>query len=251
MGNGGSFFGGVLKVIGTLFVIALVVIAGLVAVVIYHVHRESKPPDVAALGRSATVAEADATATQLIDDRLSTLTALAVDMTPVATSVADVCSAERDGSFGVGYRSARCSRTVARYFGFGGAVAARWEGWNQALLGAGWTSHEPSPQPSAWRWPMTYDDPALVGLEVDWAERPQTPPLLTDRVSSLDATYYRTDQRVDAATASAMVYRDSPYLAVAVLEMKYYDANTTPTPSPTPGSNYHPCFSGSGTCVGG
>lgn len=249
MGNGGSFLGFLLKVVMTVFVIAIVVIAGVAAVVIYQVHQASTPPDVAAAGRSAAVAEADATATRLIDDRLTTLTALAVDMTPVATSVQDVCGAERAGSFGVGYRPVRCSRTVARYFGFGGGVAARVDGWNRALLGAGWSSREPVPQPSAWRRPMTYEDLALVRLNVEWAERPQLPAYPAP-VSPFEVTYHRTDQRVDVAATSAVVYRDSPYIAVAVLELSYFDASVRPTPSPSP-NNYHPCFSGSGTCVGG
>lgn len=247
MGNGGSVLGFVLKTIAALVVIAVVAIVGIGVVIGYTLHKASTPPDVAAVATSAAVAAADQQAIRLIDDRLTTLTALAVDMTPAATSVEDVCGSEPGSTFGAAYGPVTCVRTVTRYFGFGGAVAARSEGWDKALRAAGWSSHEPSPQPSAWRRPMTYDDPSRVGLSVEWADRPQIPMDLGP-YSQLDATYARAEQRVEPDTAAATVYRDSPHMAVAVLQLSYFDASVEPTPSP---DNYHPCYSGSGTCVGG
>jgi hypothetical protein len=249
MGNGGSVGNAVVKVLLTVFVIVLVAIGAVVAAFLYSLHRASTPPDAAAVGRSAAVAQADQRATATLDDRMTTLTALAVDMTPVATSVEDACGSRRGSMFGAGYGPVTCTRTVTRWFGFGGGVAARRQGWDTALRAAGWTTDEPAPQPSAWRWPMIYRDPARVDLTVVWAERPRTPDDLR-RSSAFDAAYYRTDQRLDVNATAAAVYRNAPYLAVAELELSYFDASVRPTPSASP-NNYHPCFSGSGTCVGG
>jgi hypothetical protein len=243
MGNRGS---GCLAAFVTV-VLVVIGLAGLaVAGVGVEFHRRTAPPDVAAVGRSAAVDAADAPAVPLLDDRMTTITALAVDMTPVTTSVRDVCGSRRQG---LGYGPVTCTRTVSRYFAFGGTVPPRRSAWDAALRAAGWTSTAPSPPSDDWRTPLTYTDHAGVTLDVGWEQRPQ-PPTMWDRNDPGEVTYYRTDQPVDVDTTAATVYRTEPYMAVTVLQTAYYDDSIGPTSGPDTG-HYHPCYSGSGDCVGG
>lgn len=181
-------------------------------------------PDVAAVGRSAAVEAADQQATGLIEQRLATLTALAVDMTPVATAVQDACTAPPGGEIPSTYRAVTCTRTVTRYFAFGGTVPPRRTGWDQALVGSGWAGSPP--MSDEWRAPLTYADGAGMTLDVGWEQGPQ-PPTMWDRNPPGPVTYYRTHQPVDAGALAATVYRDSPYMAIAVLQKTYYDRSVS------------------------
>jgi hypothetical protein len=231
--------------LGGILLLLTVIVAG-VAVVVYQFHRATTAPDVRTVARSAAVDAADAETVRLLDDRTATVTALAVDMTPVATAVRDRCGSAREG---IGFGAVTCTRTVSLYFAYGGRdVTPRRAGWDTALRHTGWTSSAPTPDPYGWRTPVSYSDAAGVTLGVVWVTRPEPPTLWESE--DFATTYDRVSVPVDAAAAAATAYRTSSFMAMAVLRMPYYNDKVRPTPSPQP-DNYHPCFSGSGTCVGG
>ncbi len=194
------------------------------AVTVYRHHDRPARPDVAAVAGSAGVEAAGAAAAGLLDDRMATITAFAVDMTPVATSVRDVCVSRPGGGAAGSYGPVTCTRTVTRYFSFGGTVPPRRAGWDAALRAAGWAGDEPA-DPADWRLPLVYSDAAdHLSLGVGWEQRPQWPTFWDPQETHTgDLLHVRADQPVDAGATAAAVYRDSPFMALAMLQITYYD----------------------------
>jgi hypothetical protein len=209
--------------------VVLVAAVGAAVTVARH-HDRPAGPDVAAVARSAGVEAAGAAAAGRLDDRMSTITAFAVDMTPVATSVRDVCVSRPVGaSVGRAYGPVSCTRTVTRYFSFGGIPAPRRTGWDAALRAAGWQGNEPEAAPAdpdGWRLPLVYREPGTgLTLGVGWERRPQAPTFWDPQETHTgDLVAVRADQPVDAAATAAAAYREEPFMAMAMLQSTYYDA---------------------------
>jgi hypothetical protein len=236
------------------FILLVVALFGLVE---YQFHRATTPPDVAKTARSAAVAGTDQRAVVMLDSRLTAVLGQAPWLTPAATSIEDRCSSDHGPFFGR-YQPPVCTRTVARFVSFDGDLVARGVQWDRALRADGWivsSGLDASPPAIAAVNSVRadYQDAADVQLSVFWGERP-SPPLFNQRgpqIGRSEAEVYLTDQPVDVAATSRELYQRFRYVAVVSVELTYYDASRKP-PSPTPTlGNYHPCYSGSGTCVGG
>ena len=155
--------------IGVVIGLAFVLAAVIVGVFVHTMGKNSTPPDVAKVARSSAVAGADDQAVPLLDRSIAAAVAVAPKFTLGPRGVDDTCGSEPGGSFGQGWSSVSCSRTVAQVLSCDCDVRAGMRVWDRALAGGGWHGSDSAPAPSGpsagW---LNYTDVNRVYLEITW-----------------------------------------------------------------------------------
>jgi hypothetical protein len=234
----------------------IVVVFGLVIFGhVLTVDRNERPPDVAAVAKSATVVAADRTAVAEVDTRLAALPQAGAWLVPGPTAILDDCQSLQDGDWSQSWTQVTCGRMATAFFYFNGDFEEHMQAWDGELRASGWGAvgdpmdqaesyyelygDKPAPQDTSRTYLATdlprsggycilpKGDEGKVCLTITWAERISV----------------NQDQVESAAFAK--------YQYIAIVEMTdvYYDpADAPPTTLPPLDPNYTPCYSGSNTC---
>jgi hypothetical protein len=161
--------------------VGVIVLAGALILWLRHTTGETgAAPDPAAYARSAPVRSADAADESWLGGQFAGVQEKASWLTPVGSSVFDVCSVEGGGPDllgGTGY-GFYCSRTGTRYYAYGSEGAARIRQLKRALRGLGWAGFASEAEPGQASLPTVSAEPAAIALpagktelEYSWAQR--------------------------------------------------------------------------------